>query len=306
METKILRKPSWLKINLPKGKNISNLQAVSANISKNSLNTVCEEALCPNKSRCWGSGTATFMLMGSVCTRNCGFCNVKSGKIGEPLDADEPRKVVEAIKQMNLNYVVLTSVDRDDLPDKGAGHFAKCVAEIKKELPKVKIELLIPDFSGEIKLLKKVVDSRPDVIGHNLEVVESLQRKARDARAGYDISLGVLHNIKKLNPQIFTKSSLMLGLGEKEEEILKAMDDLRSAGVDLLTVGQYLQPSKANLPVAEYISPKSFTNVEIRGIEKGFKYVISGPFVRSSFLAGEHFNEINIQGSERKTAKSVS
>jgi lipoyl synthase len=254
-----------------------------------SLHTVCEEAHCPNVGDCWGSGTASFMIMGEHCTRTCRFCNVKSGKPDGILDPDEPANVARALKDLGLKYVVLTSVDRDDLPDGGASHFAKTITAIRKLTPDVRIEALIPDFEGDAAQIQTIVQADPDVIGHNLETTKSLTSEVRDPRASYHQSLAVLDHVKKMNRQIFTKSSLMLGLGEQEDDVLQTFRDLRAVGTDFLTLGQYLRPSPRNLPIREFIKPEQFNHYQREAEELGFLYVASGPLVRSSYRAGEYF-----------------
>lgn len=278
-------KPEWLKIRPPK----ENFADVKATLRKLGLVTVCEEAHCPNTSECWTSGTATFMVLGSVCTRGCMFCSIAKGVKGEKIDLLEPYKIASAVKKWGLDYVVLTSVDRDDLPDQGAGHFAKCIQAIRKHCEGTLVEVLIPDFRGNAECLKKIVGAKPDVIAHNIETVEELQRVARDARAGYAQSLGVLENAKKMDSGIYTKSSVMLGMGEQEESVLKTMDDLRAAECDFITFGQYLKPTERELPVFEYVTPEKFGFFKSKALEKGFLYCASGPFVRSSYRAGELF-----------------
>jgi len=277
------RKPSWIRSAIPSGKTTA---FVGNTLQSALLNTVCEEARCPNMAKCWECGTATFMLMGSVCTRNCLFCSVESGK-PKALDASEPKKIAKAVKEMKLRYAVLTSVDRDDLADCGAGHFAKCISEVKRT--GAKVEALVPDFQGRPDCLEKIAAAKPVVLGHNIEVVERLQQKARDAKASYAQSLELLHKIKALDSGILTKSSLMLGLGESFGEVLKAMDDLLAAECDFLTLGQYLQPCKKALPVFEYVKPEVFAELREIALEKGFKDVAAGPLVRSSYRAGELF-----------------
>lgn len=274
-------KPEWLKI-VPPTNEFSNVK----NILKNhNLYTVCQGAHCPNMSECWSHGTATFMVMGDTCTRFCRFCQVNHGN-PLALDKNEPKNLADAVKKMKLNYVVITSVDRDDLEDLGSNHIASCIKYLKQNT-KIKVEALIPDFQGKLDLLKNVTDENPDVLGHNIEVVKSLQKKARDIKANYEQSLGVLKNIKELNKKILTKSSLMLGLGETENEILQTMKDLRKNNVDILTIGQYLQPSKKNLKVVEYIKPEKFKYYEKQAYNIGFMFCASGPFVRSSYKASE-------------------
>jgi lipoic acid synthetase len=284
METRQVRKPEWLKAKAGAG---PEFRKVRAGLRFGKLNTVCEEARCPNLGKCWEAGTATFMVLGKVCTRNCLFCSVESSSKGQALDGREPAKVAEAVREFGLKYAVLTSVDRDDLPDLGAGHFSECIKAVKAT--GAKAEALIPDFQGRADCLQRIVEAGPDVIGHNVEVVKRLQKTARDARAGYRQSLAVLSKLKELDESILTKSSIMLGLGEKSEEVLQAMADLRKAGVDLLTLGQYLQPSRENLPVAEFVKPEKFKEYEKAALEKGFLGVFSGPLVRSSFRAGEMY-----------------
>ena len=286
MEQK-LEKPRWLKIKLETTDNFSNIKTT---LKKHSLHTVCEEAHCPNISECWNGGTATFMLMGDTCTRGCKFCAVKTGNPMKKLDADEPKKLAQALAEIKLfDYVVLTSVNRDDLDDGGASHFAECIKEIKKAYPEIIIEVLIPDFRGDIEALKKITDAKPEVIAHNIETVERLQKNVRDVRANYQQSLLVLDNIKKLNPKIYTKSSIMLGLGETDEEVLQSMKDLRDINVDILTIGQYLRPTEWHLAVMQYVPPQKFEYFKQKALELGFLFCASGPFVRSSYRAGELF-----------------
>jgi lipoic acid synthetase len=253
------------------------------------LATVCEEARCPNIGECWGGGTATFMVMGDTCTRGCRFCAVKTAKYPTALDPEEPTNVATAIAELGLDYVVITSVDRDDVEDGGASHFARCITETRAAAPNTRIEVLIPDFRGNVAHLLKVVEAGPDVIAQNLETVERLTHPVRDRKAGYHTTLEVLRNIKRIDPGLLTKSSLMVGLGERPDEMVAAMRDLRAADVDFLTVGQYLQPTKKHLDVAEFVTPEQFQAYEAMGIEMGFKYVASGPLVRSSYKAGEFF-----------------
>jgi len=289
-----LRKPPWLKVQAPGGENYT---FIKEKLREKKLYTVCEEASCPNMGECWKAGTATFMLMGDVCTRGCRFCHVSSGKPAF-LDKDEPSKVASVICELGLTYVVLTSVDRDDLPDGGAAHFTQTVQEIKKRNKKIIVESLIPDFQGLEISLKTMAESGAEVLDHNLETVRRLTPRVRDRRCSYDTSLFVLKRLKELNPKIYTKSSLMLGLGERETEISEAMDDLRSVGVDILTLGQYLRPSNKQLPVQEFIHPSTFEAYKKMGESKGFLYVASGPLVRSSYKAGEFFVEALIQNHQ--------
>ncbi len=279
-------KPTWLTVKPPHGENYQDLKALFANLN---LHTVCEEAHCPNVHECWGGGTATLMLMGDVCSRACRFCMVTPGKPQGVLDELEPENVSFALSQMGLTYVVLTSVDRDDLPDGGASHFARTIKLVKEKNPGILVEVLIPDFQGDLEDLRKVVEARPDVIAHNIETTMSLTRGVRDPRADYWQSLSVLRNVKKLSSHIYTKSSMMVGLGETEEEVSQAMAHLRRADVDFLTVGQYLRPSQRHLKVVEYVKPEQFERYKSIGEAMGFRYVASGPLVRSSYRAGEFF-----------------
>lgn len=279
-------KPEWLKIRPPSGEKYLMIKGLKEGLE---LHTVCEEAHCPNIYECWGGGTATFMIMGDLCTRHCRFCAVKSGRPNGYLDPLEPVKLAYAIRRMNLRYVVVTSVDRDDLEDGGSSHFAACIREIRRLNPSIYIEVLIPDFRGDLEALKRVVEARPHVVAHNIETVRRLTSTVRDPRAGYDQSLTVLENIKKLDGGIYTKSSIMVGLGESKEEVVSAMRDLRGVGVDFLTIGQYLQPSNGHIPVKEYVHPDVFEEYRLIGESLGFKYVASGPLVRSSYKAGEYF-----------------
>jgi len=260
-------------------------------LRENRLSTVCEEARCPNLPTCWGQGTATFMILGEICTRACRFCAVKHGKPSPP-DPEEPERLASAAKALGLRYVVLTSVDRDDLPDGGASHFASCIRALKKAAPNLRVEALIPDFSGQREALEKVVEAGPDVVGHNLETVRRLTPRVRDRRAGYELSLFVLRTLKELSPKIFTKSSLLLGLGETEEEVEEALRDLREAGVDIVVLGQYLRPTSRELPVARYVPPEEFEAWRKRALSLGFRAVLSGPLVRTSFRASEVYEEL--------------
>jgi len=280
------RKPDWLKVKIPTGQNF---QRIKQHREQGQLATVCEEANCPNMGDCWKSGTATFMLMGDTCTRACRFCGVDTAKHPSPLDRLEPSKLANVVKDLKLNYVVLTTVDRDDLLDQGSEHIKECVIVIHKENPDITIELLIPDFQGKETLIANVVSSGAQVIGHNLECTRSVTRKVRDPRASYEQSLAVLRTLKRIDPKLYTKSSIMLGFGESETEVLECMQNIKDAGTDFLTLGQYLQPHKGKLKVAEYIHPDQFQWYEERGLEMGFKYVASGPLVRSSYKAAEHF-----------------
>lgn len=298
-----LRKPSWLKVSIPTG---STVQFVASTKAERSLVTVCEEAMCPNRHECWSSGTATFMLMGDTCTRACKFCAVNSGKPNGWLDSDEPHKLAEAISLLNLQYVVLTSVTRDDLPDGGAQHLANCIKAIKDTNPKILVEILIPDFGGNIAALRTIVESPVDVIAHNIETVEQLQSKVRDPRANYQQSLKVLENIKRMDPNRFTKSSIMLGVGESHEDVLDAFIDLREYQVDFLTIGQYLRPSLKHMAVEKYVHPDTFETLKLEALKLGFRYVASGPLVRSSYKAGEFFIENIIRNKNDNLSKTSS
>lgn len=282
------RKPEWLKVRPPAGENYSRIKLLLRDLR---LHTVCEEAHCPNVFECWGGGTATIMLLGDVCTRGCRFCAVKSGNPGGIVDPEEPDKVAEALTQLHLKYVVLTSGDRDDLPDGGSGHFAATVKALKMRDPNILVEVLIPDFRGDVEAMRTVLGAEPDVLAHNIETVRRLSPMARDRRASYDQSLFVLRRAKQIAPHIFTKSSLMLGLGEEEAEIVQAFYDLREAKVDFLTLGQYLRPSEWHLPVSRFVTPEDFKHYGKIAEELGFMYVASGPLVRSSYKAGERFIE---------------
>jgi len=290
-------KPEWLTVNPPNGQTYANLKQLFNNLN---LHTVCEEAHCPNVHECWGGGTATLMLMGGVCSRACRFCMVTPGKPQGVLDELEPENVAFALSQMGLTYVVLTSVDRDDLPDGGAAHFAKTIRLVKERNPEMLVEVLIPDFQGDIGDLNQVVAARPDVIAHNIETTLSLTPTVRDPRAHYWQSLSVLRNVKKLSHRIYTKSSIMVGLGESEEEVTQSMTHLRRADVDFLTVGQYLRPSSRHLKVVEYVTPERFNRYRAIGEELGFRYVASGPLVRSSYRAGEFYIRATIESDARR------
>ncbi len=253
------------------------------------LSTVCEEAKCPNIAECWAGGTATYMLMGDTCTRGCRFCAVKTGNPQGWLDAEEPQKIADTVKRFGLKYVVLTSVDRDDLPDGGADHFAQTVERLKEAIPSIIVETLIPDFQGQLAPLQRLMDSSPDVIAQNIETVERLTHPVRDRRAGYQQTLTLLERVKTMRPDIYTKSSIMLGLGETDEEVKACMEDLRAHGVDILTLGQYLQPTAKHLPVERFITPEQFQAWEAIALDMGFLYCASGPLVRSSYKAAEFF-----------------
>jgi lipoic acid synthetase len=292
------RKPEWLRVRPPSGESYAQLKGLLRDLN---LHTVCEEAHCPNVWECWGGGTATIMLLGDVCTRGCRFCAVNSGNPRGLVDAEEPRRVAEAIAELGLTYVVLTSVDRDDLSDGGASHFAATIREIKARDPDVLVEALIPDFQGDLDAVRTVVEAGPDVLDHNLETVRRLQGVARDRRANYEQSLAVLRAAHTMRAGLFTKSSLMLGLGETRDEVLEAMKDLRANHVDLLTLGQYLRPSEWHLAVQEYVSPEAFEELRAEGERLGFQHVAAGPLVRSSYRAGEFFLENALRERRART-----
>jgi len=251
------------------------------------LTTVCQGALCPNAVECWGQRTATFMILGEVCTRACRFCAVPTGNPNGALDRDEPQRLAEAVGELGLRYVVLTSVDRDDLPDGGASVFAEAVRRIKKK--GVRVEALVPDFGGNDDAIATIAAAGPDVIGHNLETVRRITPLVRDPRAGYERSLSVLSRLKGLSPDTITKSSLMLGLGEERGEVLEALSDLRDVGVEIVTLGQYLRPTDAAYPVDRYVPPEEFTELRDEALGLGFSYAVAGPFVRSSYCAAEAY-----------------
>ncbi|HEV8325343.1 MAG TPA: lipoyl synthase [Myxococcota bacterium] len=285
-----IRKPEWLKVRAPGG---AAYTALKERVRRLGLHTVCEEAQCPNIGECWGGGTATLMLMGDVCTRGCRFCAVSHGR-PPALDPAEPENAAEATVAAGFDYVVLTSVNRDDLPDGGAAHFAATIRAIKRRAPALLVECLIPDFMGDAAALATVVAARPDVLAHNVETTRALTPAVRDARTDYDQSLAVLRRARETaaarGQRMLTKSSLMLGLGEPEADVLQAMRDLRAAGCDVLTLGQYLRPSLKHLPVVEYVHPDRFAALQRTAVgELGFRYVAAGPLVRSSYRAGEYF-----------------
>ena len=280
--TTTTRRPSWLKIKLPKGQNFSTVRNLVVN---EKLHTVCQSAHCPNLGECWARRTATFMIMGNLCTRNCRFCAVEHGTPGS-LDPDEPKRVAEAVKELGLAYAVITSVTRDDLEDGGAEHFARTIQQIRFINPQCKIEVLIPDFRGSEKALQKVLAAEPDVLNHNVETVPSLYDKVRP-QGNYQRSLAVLAFASKMG--FITKSGIMVGLGETFEEIVQTMQDLRAVGCSMLTVGQYLQPSRSHLPVARYVHPREFVTIKNIGLDLGFTHIESGPLVRSSYHADEQF-----------------
>jgi len=276
------RKPDWLRVRLPSG---GKYEQVKANVHKHRLATVCAESKCPNIGECWSAGTATIMLMGDVCTRACRFCSVDTGNPRGWLDRDEPDNAAESVRLMGLKYVVLTSVDRDDLVDGGASHYADCIRVIKRVNPQTAVEALTPDFQGRRECIETVVDAGLEVFAQNVETVRRLTHPVRDPRAGYEQTLAVLAHAKGYRPDVLTKTSLMLGLGESDDEVVECMDDLRRIGVDIVTFGQYLRPTVNHLPVARYVTPEQFQRFRQIGLDKGFLEVVSGPFVRSSYRA---------------------
>lgn len=277
---KILSKPEWIKVRLSVGNGWKKVDTI---LTKHGLHTVCDEARCPNKGECWGCGTATFMILGDACTRGCRFCAVATAKQGRPMREDEPEALAEAILEMGLSYAVLTSVDRDDLPDRGARHFARCIEAIKRAAPNAKIEVLIPDYFDTE--LETVVSAGPDVVAHNVETVRRLQH-IRDGRAGFDKSLRTLRQARDAGVPV-TKSSILLGLGETRDELVSTYSELREAGVDILVMGQYLQPSRQEIPVAEYISPETFSLYAEDAKKFGFSTIVASPFARTSYHALE-------------------
>jgi lipoic acid synthetase len=280
-DNKYLRKPEWLKIRLPRGEEFTKVNAL---VKKYHLNTICTSGNCPNHADCWERGTATLMILGNTCTRACKFCNVTTGKPTVP-DWGEPLKVAETVHQLHLKHCVLTSVDRDDLPDGGAGFWAETIRQVKKNNPHTTIETLIPDFDGNAENIQKVIEAAPEIISHNLETVRRLTPLIR-TKAKYDTSLQLLKQVAASG--LTAKSGIMLGLGESEAEILETMDDLLSVGCKVFTLGQYLQPTRNNYPVQAYISPEKFEKYKRIGLDKGFKFVESGPMVRSSYHAERH------------------
>ncbi|HKC69552.1 MAG TPA: lipoyl synthase [Bacteroidia bacterium] len=275
------RKPQWLRVKLPTGEEYIKVRNI---VDKHKLHTICQSGNCPNMGECWGAGTATFMILGNVCTRSCGFCSVFTGK-PLPADWDEPMRVANSVKLMSVKHCVITSVDRDDLKDGGSIIWAETIKAIRKESPATKFETLIPDFMGKWENLQRVIDVKPDIISHNIETVKRLTPQVR-IQAKYDRSLEVLKRVKEAG--IRTKSGIMVGLGEREEEVLEALDDLRSVNCDVVTIGQYLQPTPKNLPVTEFVHPDQFERYRQAAIAKGFMYVESGPLVRSSYHAEKH------------------
>lgn len=286
-QPKRVPKPEWLKVKLPYGEQY---ERVKTKVDGLQLNTVCKEANCPNLAECWGAGTATIMILGDTCTRGCRFCNVKTGNPKGVVDWMEPVRVAEAVRDMGWKYLVVTAVDRDDLPDGGALIFANTVRAIHERVPGSRVEILSGDYRGDLDALNIVLDAAPDVFAHNLETVRRLTPRVRDKRAKYDQSLRVLQHAKERAPQRFTKTSIMVGLGESAEEVEQTMDDARSAGVDIFTIGQYLQPTKKHLPVDSFVTPEQFAQYAHLGRSKGFHQVVSSPLSRSSYHAEQAFH----------------
>lgn len=276
-----IKKPNWLRVKLPIGENYKKVRAL---VDEHKLHTICESGSCPNMGECWGEGTATFMILGNICTRSCGFCAVQTGR-PDAVDEFEPGKVAHSIKTMGIKHAVITSVDRDDLKDGGAGIWVQTVKAVRHQSPGTTMETLIPDFAGKWENLQQIIDVAPEIVSHNLETVRRLTKQVR-IQAKYDRSLEVLFRLKKGGMR--TKSGIMLGLGETDEEIIESMQDLRAVGVDILTLGQYLQPTPKHLPIAEFVEPERFAKYEKLGLEMGFRFVESGPLVRSSYHAEKH------------------
>lgn len=283
MKADFRRKPDWLKIKLPRGFKTSQVVGL---LNEKHLHTICSSGMCPNRGECWGNGTATFMIGGNICTRSCKFCNVATGR-PLPLDPNEIDDIVTSVKELKLRHIVITSVDRDDLEDCGASHWAAMIRALREQCPGVTMEVLIPDFKGRHELIDMVIAERPDIISHNMETVRRLTPEVR-CFATYDRSLDVIRHISESG--IRSKSGIMLGLGETEEEILQTMDDLRAAGCEVMTIGQYLQPTKEHYPLQEYIHPDTFEKYRLIGIEKGFRHIESAPMVRSSYHAERHIH----------------
>jgi lipoic acid synthetase len=280
-EKKYTKKPDWLRVKLPIGKEYAEVRQI---VSEHKLHTICESGSCPNMGECWGNGTATFMILGSTCTRSCGFCNVHTGR-PLPIDWEEPKMVAESIRLMKLKHAVITSVDRDDLKDGGSMIWAETVNEVRKACPGITMETLVPDFQGKWENLQRIIDVHPDIVSHNLETVRRLTKEVR-VQAKYDRSLEALNRLKEGGMK--TKSGIMLGLDETEDEVYETMDDLRHVGVNVLTIGQYMQPSKKHLEVIEFIKPEIFATYKEIGLKKGFRFVESGPLIRSSYHAERH------------------
>jgi lipoyl synthase len=297
MNEPLVPKPSWLKVSLPSGESYRRVKGL---MRTKSLHTVCEEAKCPNMAECWGCGTATFLILGNVCTRSCGFCAVKSGRPAEkPMDSDEAEAVAEAVASMGLKHAVITSVTRDDLPDGGAALFSATIKRIHARVSGCTVEVLIPDFMGNVDALKTVTEAHPEILGHNVETIPRLYPQVRP-QADYSRSLRVLQTAKKQNPRMLTKSGIMVGLGEDRNELLEAFFDLRQVGCDILTVGQYLRPTREHLQVVRYYTPDEFVSLRQAGHEAGFRWVESGPLVRSSYHAEKQARELRQELDNRR------
>ncbi len=280
-----IKKPNWLRVKLPIGENYKKVRAL---VDEHKLHTICESGSCPNMGECWGEGTATFMILGNICTRSCGFCAVQTGK-PEEVDEFEPGKVAHSIKTMQIKHAVITSVDRDDLKDGGSGIWVQTVRAVRHQSPGTTMETLIPDFAGKWENLQQIIDVAPEIVSHNLETVRRLTKQVR-IQAKYDRSLEVLFRLKKGGMR--TKSGVMLGLGETDEEVIETMEDLRAVGVDILTLGQYLQPTPKHLPIVEFVTPERFDKYRELGMKMGFRFVESGPLVRSSYHAEKHIFDL--------------
>ena len=277
------KKPPWLKVKLPTGKAYAHVRGL---VEKNNLHTICQSGNCPNMGECWGAGTATFMILGNICTRSCGFCSVATGR-PLPVDEQEPERVAESVRLMKVKHCVITSVDRDELADGGSIIWVKTVKAIRRANPKTTLETLIPDFKGDVEAIQRIIEVAPEVVSHNMETVPRLTKKVR-IQAKYDRSLEVLRLLKEGGMR--TKSGVMVGLGETEQEVLNTMDDLRNVGVDVLTIGQYLQPTPKHLPVVEFVTPEQFERYRVEGLSRGFRFVESSPLVRSSYHAEKHIH----------------
>lgn len=288
LDTTPLRRPEWIKVRAPTGETYQWVQGL---MRSKALHTVCEEAMCPNLGECWGAGTATFLMMGDICTRSCGFCDIKRGR-PDALDWLEPERIAQAVKAMKLQHAVITSVNRDDRPDGGAPIFAMVIRRIRELLPGCSVEVLIPDFKGSLEALKIVMDARPEILNHNVETVPRLFKQVQP-QDHYEWSAAILTAAKRLDPEVLTKSGIMVGLGEEVEEVKAVMRDLRAWGVDILTIGQYLQPSKKHLPIARYYTPEEFKMLRDYGGEIGFRWVESAPLVRSSYHAAEQVRALS-------------
>ena len=289
MDTTPIRRPPWIKVRAPIGETYEQVQDL---MRSKELHTVCEEAMCPNLGECWGSGTATFLMLGDICTRSCGFCDIKRGR-PSPIDWEEPKRVAQAVANMKLKHAVITSVNRDERRDGGAPVLAMVIRRIRELAPGCSVEMLIPDFKGSVQALRIVMDARPEILNHNVETVPRLFKNVQP-QDNYRWAEATLRNARKLDPEVLTKSGIMVGLGETMEEIKATMDDIRNWGVDILTIGQYLQPSRQHLPIERYYTPEEFQDLNEYGLALGFRWVESGPLVRSSYRAGEQVRALSI------------